>query len=159
MVLRSAQKLHATHLCPRSFQMPGDEVTDPRICISDFGEAWLSNDAQPKHELKTPVLFLPPEATLDKTLLGLPADFWTLAYSIYEIMGERPHFEGFMPDRDDIIAGMGSTLGPLRQPWWDARGEFSTQDGVLENGYGSWSRCQVTTSAPAHPGDGKGKRR
>ena len=48
-------------------------------------------------------------------------------------MGERPLFEGFMPDRDDILAEMVSALGPLPQPWWDswkARGEFFNENGA-----------------------------
>ena len=121
---------------PAQLPIASDEVTDPRICISDFGEAWLSSDAQPKQELNTPVIFLPPEATLDRTLLGFPADIWTLACSIYEIMGERPLFEGFMPDRDDIIAEMVSALGPLPQPWWDAWQARS--DFLPKMGPGEW---------------------
>ena len=109
-----------------------DELSDPRTCISDFGEAWLSQGDQPKQDLQTPVLFLPPEAIFAKSQLGSPADIWTLACSIYEIMGERPLFEGFMPDRDDIAAEMVSCLGPLPRPWWEAwqaRGEFFNEDG------------------------------
>ena len=119
-------------IMPAQLVIDSDQVSDPRICISDFGEAWLSKDDQEKKELNTPVLFLPPEAIFEKSQLGFPADVWTLACSIYEIMGERPLFEGFMPDRDDVLAEMVSALGPLPKPWWDAwhgRVEFFLGDG------------------------------
>ncbi len=120
-------------VAPAQTLMVSGEVTEPRILISDFGEAWVYDQTQPKEDLHTPVLYLPPETTFAKEALGFPADVWTLACSIYEIMGERPLFEGFMPDRDDIISEMVSTLGPLPQHWWDAwklRGEFFVDNGV-----------------------------
>ncbi|KAL8773763.1 MAG: hypothetical protein Q9209_001531 [Squamulea sp. 1 TL-2023] len=109
-----------------------DEVSDPRICISDFGEAWMNTNMSLEKDLHTPVLYLPPEATFANDCLGFPADVWTLACSIYEIMGEQPLYEGFFPDRDDIIAEMVSCLGPLPSDWWnvwEARGEFFLDDG------------------------------
>ncbi|KAL8720610.1 MAG: hypothetical protein Q9225_002545 [Loekoesia sp. 1 TL-2023] len=116
---------------PAQLVIASDKVNDPRIRISDFGEAWLNND-QRKDDLQTPIVFLPPEAIFAKDQLGFPADIWTLACSIYEIMSERPLFEGFMLDRDDIVAEMISCLGPLPRPWWEAwkaRGDFFTEDG------------------------------
>lgn len=116
---------------PAQLVIPSDEISDPRIMISDFGEAWLS-DTETREELQTPVLFLPPETTFAKDLIGKPADVWTLGCTLYEILGERPLFEGFMPDKDDIIAEMVSSLGLLPQQWWEtwqARGEFFLEDG------------------------------
>ena len=75
-----------------------DKISDPRICISDFGEAWLSTDAKSKEDLHTPVPSLPPEAIFEKDLLGFPADIWTLGCTIIEIMGQRALFECFMPE-------------------------------------------------------------
>ncbi|KAL8916565.1 MAG: hypothetical protein Q9208_008436 [Pyrenodesmia sp. 3 TL-2023] len=109
------------------------DVKDPRIRISDFGEAWIYNPSHPRQDLNTPVVYLPPETTFAKEALGFPADVWTLACSIFEIMGERTLFEGFVPDRDDIIAEMVSCLGPLPQHWWEAwehRGDFFVDNGV-----------------------------
>ena len=117
---------------PMMLYIASDKVTNPQIQISDFGEAWLQQDAQSKEDLRAPVTFLPPETTFAKDLLGFPADIWTLACSIYEIMGERPLFEGLFPDRDDIISEMVSTLGLLPRHWWDtwsAREEFFNEDG------------------------------
>ncbi|KAL8791174.1 MAG: hypothetical protein Q9195_006013 [Heterodermia aff. obscurata] len=88
-----------------------DKVRDPRIRICDFGGAWLKSDPL-KQDLQTPAMFLPPEATFAKDQLGFPADIWTLACSLYEIMGERPHFECVMPDVDYIIAEMNGRKDP-----------------------------------------------
>lgn len=126
-----------------------NEVNDPRILIADFGEAWLNTDGPPKG-LNTPVLYLPPEASFATRLLGFPADVWTLACSIYEIIGERPLFEGFFPDRDDIIAEMVSCLGPLPQHWWDvwqAREDFFREDGGWRTDMG---RAHAPKSRPLH---------
>ncbi len=116
---------------PARLVISSDEVSDPRIMISDFGEAWLS-ETETRDELQTPVLFLPPETTFSKALIGRPADIWTLGGTLYEILGERPLFEGFMPDKDDVIAEMVSCLGPLPREWWDswqARGDWFLEGG------------------------------
>lgn len=70
-----------------------DGVKDPRVYISDFGEAWLNQDMPSKVELNTPAAYLPPEATLAKGSISSPADIWTLACSTYQILGIRPLFE------------------------------------------------------------------
>ena len=131
---------------PAELVIASDEITDPRIMISDFGEAWLSN-IETRDELQTPVLYIPPEATFAKDSIGKPADIWTLGCSLYGILGERPLFEGFMPDRDDIIAEMVSALGLLPQQWWSswqARGDFFHEDGSwrtdMERAHDSKSR-------------------
>ena len=116
---------------PARLVVPSDDVTDPRIVISDFGESWLSG-TESRNELNTPVLSRPPETFFSKTSIGSPADVWTLGCTLYEILGERPLFEGFMPDTDDIIAEMISCLGlPPDQWWrsWQAKDEFFLEDG------------------------------
>ncbi|KAL8642557.1 MAG: hypothetical protein Q9226_008496 [Calogaya cf. arnoldii] len=125
-----------------------ENVVDPRICISDFGEAWLNTDIPTRDDLHTPVLYLPPETTFAPGALGFPADIWTLACSIHEIMGERRLFEGFCADRDHVISENISTLGPLPQDWWDmwkARGEFFTEDGSWRT---DMTRAQSSRSYP-----------
>lgn len=118
---------------PAATVVSSAEVTDPRILISDFGQSWIYDPTQPKEDLETPVIYLPPETTFAKEALGFPADVWSLGCSIYEIMGERPLFEWFMTDRPAAIAEMVSCLGPLPQHWWDVweqRGEFFTENGI-----------------------------
>ncbi len=105
-------KVPSYSVMPTQLVTPSDEISDPRIITSDFGEAWLS-DTETREEIQTPVLFLPPETTFAKDLIGKSAEVWSLGCTLYEILGERPLFEGFMPDKDDIIAEMVSSLGLL----------------------------------------------
>ena len=117
---------------PVTLVVPSNEITDPRIMICDFGESWLC-ETDTRECLNTPFLYLPPEAIFAKESIGTKADIWTLACTLYEILGKRPLFEGFLPGKDDIAAEMVSTLGLLPQQWWDswqARGEFFHEDGT-----------------------------
>ena len=117
---------------PARLMNKNNQISNPRICISDFGEAWFSTEAKFKKKLHTPVPSLPPEAFFEKSLLGFPADIWTLACTINEIMGQRALFECFAPDMDFIVAEMISCLGTLPQRWWHAwkaRKEFFEEDG------------------------------
>lgn len=107
-----------------------EEITEPHIIISDFGESFLQHEE--RHSLHTPVLLLPPELLFHEPL-GPAVDIWALGCSLYEILGERPLFEGFMPDEDHIIAEMVSTLGPLPPRWWERwskRSDFLHEDGA-----------------------------
>ncbi|KAL9039061.1 MAG: hypothetical protein Q9180_002755 [Flavoplaca navasiana] len=127
---------------------PCHQVHDPRICIADFGGAWLNADLLPKHGIQAPLVYLPPEDTFARNSLGFPVDIWTLACSIYEIMGDGPLLEGFLSDKDDMIAEMISCVGPLPQDWWnvwEARGDFFEEDGSWRT---EMARCRDSKSRP-----------
>ncbi|KAK1771314.1 CMGC/SRPK protein kinase [Phialemonium atrogriseum] len=62
-------------------------------------------------------LYLPPEAFFEDPITPA-ADIWTLGVNLYEPMGERPLFETFAWDPDDIIGEMISTLGRPPARWW-----------------------------------------
>lgn len=47
------------------------------------------------------------------------AHLWTLGVNLYEVFGERPLFETFAPDCDDIVAEMINTLGQPPVRWWN----------------------------------------
>ncbi|KAL8707278.1 MAG: hypothetical protein Q9220_007662 [cf. Caloplaca sp. 1 TL-2023] len=107
------------------------QVTDPRIRISDFGEAWFGAHLGAKQSLNTPPPYLPPEALFAKDQLGFPAEIWTLACSLYEILGERSFCEGLCHDTDDVIEQLVRYLGPLPAPWWkawEARATYFEED-------------------------------
>jgi serine/threonine-protein kinase SRPK3 len=118
-----------------------EEIVDARVIISDFGEAFFQDEE--RKELHTPILLLPPEIFF-REHLGPAIDVWTLGCSLYEILGERPLFEGFMPDQDHVIAEMVSTLGHLPKRWWDRwqqRTDFFLEDG-------SWKTDTHRSHAP-----------
>ncbi|EGX92449.1 protein kinase domain-containing protein [Cordyceps militaris CM01] len=119
---------------PLHMKTAADKLEDPIIAISDYGTSFVLA-AERSPELHTPPLFLPPEDFFQEPIT-LAADVWTLGVNLYEIMGERPLFETFSCDRDDIIADMISTLGQPPARWWDKwenRPEFFQPDG-------SWRR-------------------
>ncbi len=111
---------------------PSDELTDPTILICDLGEAFMA-DKGPHHQLHTPLLLCPPEMIFADAGVGKPADIWALACTIHDIMGERPLFEGFWVDRNDVAAEMVSALGRPPASWWNGwqhRDEFFLEDGT-----------------------------
>lgn len=126
---------------PAMIFQSSEEIVDAWVIISDFGEAFFQNEE--RKELHTPILLLPPEFFFHEPL-GRAIGVWTLGCTLYEVLGERPLFEGFMPDQDHVIAEMISTLGHLPQRWWDRwrqRTDFFLEDG-------SWKTDTDRSHAP-----------
>lgn len=123
--------LHVVY--PMKQNMPSNKMTDPEILISDYGTSFtISKTTSPR--LHTPALYAPPEDFFNDRIIGTAADVWTLGVVLYDAMGERPLFETFAWDPDDIIAEMVNTLGYEQMPerWWNSwkcRSEFFNEDG------------------------------
>lgn len=120
---------------------PSEEIVDARVMISDFGEAFF--EGEERKTLHTPILLLPPEIFFHEQL-GPAVDVWTLGCTLYGVLGERPLFEGFVPDQDHVVAEMVSTLGHLPKRWWDRwqqRTDFFLEDG-------SWKTDTHRSHAP-----------
>ncbi|KAK2809177.1 hypothetical protein FQN50_004012 [Emmonsiellopsis sp. PD_5] len=101
------------------------------IFITDFGESFLPSISQ-RHRSNTPATLAPPEAffSLDEPL-SFPSDIWTLACTVWDIMGQRSLFEGFNPSSDWMIKEHVDTLGKLPRDWWekwDARERWFTNE-------------------------------
>jgi serine/threonine-protein kinase SRPK3 len=115
---------------PMNLLTPANKATKPKIQISDFGTSFTMTD-EASATLYTPPILLPPEALFNERIT-LAADVWTLGLTLYEILGERPLFEVWADDTDDIIGEMVSTLGRLPSRWWEKWGkrkEFFLDDG------------------------------
>lgn len=108
------------------------ELDNPEIIISDYGTSFKLTET-PAPPLQTPVLYSPPEDFFNELITQPTAsDIWTLGVSMYEVLGERPLFETFAWDRDDIVAEMISTLGQPPERWWKSWqncAEFFKEDG------------------------------
>ncbi|KAI4234761.1 MAG: hypothetical protein LQ352_008152 [Teloschistes flavicans] len=108
-----------------------EEVAESDIIITDFGEAYEVG-TESRDTLNTPQHLCPPEMLLRTGAIGMPADIWTLACTLVEIMGDGVLFETFFCDNDEVIAEIISCLGIPPEPvWkaWEKRGEFFTEDG------------------------------
>ncbi|PLB52501.1 SR protein-specific kinase Dsk1 [Aspergillus steynii IBT 23096] len=117
---------------PMAVSMPANELYNPEIITSDYGTSFIvSQTASPT--LHTPALYSPPEDFFNEPIIHpTAADVWTLGVNLYEVLGERPLFETFTWDRDDIIAEMINTLGQPPSRWWNSwakRSEFFNEDG------------------------------
>ncbi|KAJ5558810.1 kinase domain-containing protein [Penicillium sp. DV-2018c] len=117
---------------PMVLSMPINEVNHPEIINSDYGTSFIMADT-PTPTLHTPALYAPPETFFNEPIIQpAAADIWTLGVNLYEVLGERPLFETFAWDRDDIVAEMINTLGRPPVRWWnswDKRSEFFNEDG------------------------------
>ena len=92
-------------------------LADATILLTDFGEAF-SPSQEERFESHTPLVIRPPEAGFEPTRpLSFPSDIWTLACSIWEILGQRSLFEGFLATEDYMIREQVDTLGILPPEW------------------------------------------
>ncbi|KAL2862525.1 kinase-like domain-containing protein [Aspergillus lucknowensis] len=117
---------------PMALSIPADEVHDPEIIISDKRTSFIVPQT-PSPTLCTPALYSPPEDFFNEPIThSTAADIWTLGVNLYEVLGERPLFETFAWDGDDIIAEMINSLGQPPTRWWNSwvkRSEFFEEDG------------------------------
>jgi hypothetical protein len=124
--------------------------------ISDFGEAF-----SPTHELKydshKPLPVRPPEARFEPDEpLTFPSDIWTLTCTIWDIICQRPLFEGFPSNQDDMTWQQIDALGPLPTDWrenWAAQRDRSTEHGEpiqqSRSPYQSWeNRFEANVQQP-----------
>ncbi|PWY84060.1 kinase-like protein [Aspergillus eucalypticola CBS 122712] len=107
-----------------------EDVTLPeaKILVSDFGEAFCPTHEQ-KFESHTPLLVRPPEARFEPTRpLTFSSDIWTLACTIWDIMGQRTLFEGLLTNDDDMTSQQVDLLGPLPSEWLTKWKEIRNKD-------------------------------
>jgi serine/threonine protein kinase len=82
--------------------------------------------------------FVPPEARFESECgLSFSADIWTLACSIWIILGQRPLFEDILATPDDITAEQIDTRGNLPPRWWEkwaARHKYFDESGKPNQG-------------------------
>ncbi|EDN06683.1 predicted protein [Histoplasma mississippiense (nom. inval.)] len=106
-------------------------LSEAKIFINDFGESFLPSITQ-RHYSNTPGILAPPETYfLLHEPLSFPSDVWTLACTLWDIIGQRPLFEGFNPSSDWMIKEHVDALGKLPCDWWhqwDARERWFTEE-------------------------------
>ena len=110
-------------------------LTEAHITLTDFGESFTPATVE-RHYSNSPELLVPPELHFEAQLsLSFPADIWTLACTIWTIIGQRPLFEGFHPSVDWVMKEHVDCLGRLPTPWWlqwDSRAKWFNEDGTRQ---------------------------
>ncbi|PWY87302.1 kinase domain-containing protein [Aspergillus sclerotioniger CBS 115572] len=110
-------------IIPLWLGLGSDEITliDSPILITDFGEAFDPSVTK-TFSCHTPHLLAPPEAFFagpeTDSHISFPADIWTLACSIWDVLGSAPPFEVFVPDLDSVTREHVETFGKLPDRWW-----------------------------------------
>ncbi|KAE8379342.1 kinase-like domain-containing protein [Aspergillus bertholletiae] len=106
-------------------------LSEAKIFLTDFGESFQPSTTR-RHYSNTPAILVPPEVYfLPQEPVSFPADIWTLTCTLWDIVGQRPLFEGLNPSQDWMIKEHVDTLGKLPPPdWWrvwDARQIWFTE--------------------------------
>ena len=101
------------------------DLPEASILLTDFGESFLPSITA-RHHSNTPALSAPPETRFLSQPLSFPIDIWSLACTIWSIIGARPLFEGFAPTADWMTKEHVTVLGKLPSEWWE-KWEVHTQ--------------------------------
>lgn len=112
-------------------------LSEARIVVIDYGESFIPATTMRDYS-NAPDLLVPPETRFaPQESLSFPADIWTLGCTIWEIMGQRPLFEGFHPSADWVIKENVDSLGKLPLDWWlkwKSRTRWFNEDGTRHSG-------------------------
>ncbi|KAJ4408414.1 hypothetical protein N0V82_009713 [Gnomoniopsis sp. IMI 355080] len=113
------------------------------LILADFGEAFNPFTEKRFHS-NTPCTVRPPEARFAPGKpLSFPADIWTLACSIWAVLGQRALFDIFSLTDDYVTREQVDALGRLPEDWWvrwDGRSQyFDSQGDLLDHTSQRWS--------------------
>lgn len=124
---------------PARMGIQSDRITPVElpIMLSDFGSSYHPRKTR-RTEAHTLPHLVPPEIFfLDKqqnedACLSFPSEIWTLACTIFEIVGCGPPFTVL---GGGILQDQVSALGKLPEPWWtqwESRDEFHNKDAAID---------------------------
>ncbi|KJF61409.1 CMGC/SRPK protein kinase [Coccidioides immitis RS] len=126
----------ATAVIPHHLGKDAEEfsLSDAEVLLSDFGEAFSpALNVRLGESCHTPLAMRPPEARFEpQSPLSFSADIWSLATTIWEILGMKAIFSSEFITADEIVSQQIDVLGPMPSSWWerwDERGQFFNQDG------------------------------
>lgn len=92
-------------------------LSEAQIVVTDYGESFMPATTKRYHS-NTPYMSAPPETHFKpEEPLSFSADIWTLACTIWTLIGQRPLFEGLNPSADWVIKENVDTLGKLPLQW------------------------------------------
>ncbi|KAF5027107.1 hypothetical protein F66182_819 [Fusarium sp. NRRL 66182] len=134
-------------------------LSESKILLSDFGTAfWPAKES--RLQSYTPLEIRPPEARFEPTApLSFPSDIWSLACTLWAIVGQRSFLDSFLLGQDDATCDQVDALGPLPPEWWEkweARSKSFTEDGRPKEGRYPWSWDQRFQDSIQQPRSDKG---
>jgi hypothetical protein len=99
------------------------------VLLGDFAEAFSpAQETRLGQDCHTPPAFRAPEAKFEpQTPLSYPSDIWSLATTIWEIIGMKAIFSTEFVPEDEIVAQHIDVLGPMPSKWWqrwEGRSQF-----------------------------------
>lgn len=129
-----------THVVgPARLGIRSDQITSIYlpIMLSDFGSSYYPSRIKRTNAHTLPYL-VPPEIFFlneqkDKYPLSFSSDIWTLACTIFEIIGSWGPFDTF--GGTDILEDQVNVLGKLPDQWWsqwESRGDFFNEDATID---------------------------
>lgn len=94
-------------------------LADAKLLVVDFGVAFRPSE-ESRLRSYTPLEIRPPEARFDPTTpLSFASDIWSLACTIWAIIGQRSLFDSLLATQDDITCEQVDALGCLPLEWWE----------------------------------------
>ncbi|KAI1201950.1 kinase-like protein [Nemania serpens] len=110
------------------------KLDEASVILADFGEAFEPFTEKRFHS-NTPRTLRPPETTFAaEKPISFAVDIWTLACSIWTILGQRPLVDIFSFTDDYVTREQVDALGRLPEDWWtrwDARSKYFDSQGNL----------------------------
>lgn len=109
------------------------------LLLSDFGETFLVSQQRPGTECHSPLIFRSPETYFESEKpISCSSDIWSLACTIWPILGLQSLFSDFLATGDDIISQHIDTIGLSSFPsnWftsWQNRHEYFESDRPKES--------------------------
>ena len=120
---------------PLDLGIPANEfkLQDSNVLLTDFGESYSpSSEIRYGEHCRTPLDGRPPEAYFEpQRPLSFSADIWSLAVTMWEILGMKALFSNEYITQDEMVSEHIDVLGPMPQSWfesWKERGEFFLRD-------------------------------
>lgn len=93
-------------------------LAESRIIVNDYSESFQPafNSEVTSH---TPLVLRPPEMFQGTgALASFPADIWSLACTVFGVMGQHLLFDTLCPSTDRILEEHVDALGRLPEEWW-----------------------------------------
>ncbi|KAJ5268309.1 hypothetical protein N7524_005768 [Penicillium chrysogenum] len=115
-------------------------LSDAQPLLSDFGEAFSPTlEVRLGQDCHTPPAFRAPEAKFEpQAPLTYPSDIWSLATTIWEIIGMKAIFSTDFVHGDEIVSQHIDVLGPMPSEWWqrwEGRPRFFDEQGFPTESY------------------------